>query len=91
MSDFYGPWSFELSTLEVRDKDGDLVVDVDSGDFMKEKSAELGQLIATAPELLAALQSCEEFLSGMESLGFAGLALVENSRLAISKALGEWP
>lgn len=91
MKDFYGPWSFELSTLEVHDKDGDLVVDADSGDFLKGKSAEFGALIAAAPELLDALQSCEQLLSGMDSLGFSGLALLENARDALAKALGENP
>ena len=47
------------------------------------------QLIAAAPELLEALQLCEEFMSQLPSTGFDGLARVEGARKAITKALGE--
>lgn len=47
------------------------------------------QLIAAAPELLEALQLCEEFMSQLPSTGFDGLARIEGARKAITKALGE--
>ena len=46
-------------------------------------------LIAAAPDLLEALQLCEEFMAGLPSTGFDGLARIELARAAISKALGE--
>lgn len=46
-------------------------------------------LIAAAPELLEALQLCEEFMSLLPSTGFDGLARIEGARAAIAKALGE--
>ena len=47
------------------------------------------RLIAAAPELLEALQFCEEFMSLLPSTGFDGLARIEAARAAINKALGE--
>ena len=48
------------------------------------------RLIAAAPDLLVALEACEELLSAMPTLGgIAGLAVVENARAAIAKARGE--
>lgn len=47
------------------------------------------RLIAAAPELLEALQLCEEFMSLLPSTGFDGLARIEGARKAIAKALGE--
>lgn len=46
------------------------------------------RLIAAAPELLEALQLCEEFMSLLPSTGFDGLARIEGARAAITKALG---
>lgn len=46
-------------------------------------------LIAAAPDLLEALQLCEEFMSLLPSTGFDGLARIEGARAAIAKALGE--
>lgn len=90
MKDFYGPWTFELSTHEVHDKDGDLIVDVDSGDFLKEKSADLGLLIAAAPDLLKELQRAAEVYDALLSDGYLGYKddLIRVSA-AIAKALGE--
>lgn len=47
------------------------------------------RLIAAAPELLEALQLCEEFMSQLPSTGFDGLARIEFARTAINKAIGE--
>lgn len=54
-----------------------------------DKAVANANLIAAAPELLEALQLCEEFMSLLPSTGFDGLARIEGARAAIAKALGE--
>ena len=56
--------------------------------WLKEAEAN-ARLIAAAPELLEALQLCEEFMSQLPSTGFDGLARIEFARAAIAKATGE--
>ena len=56
---------------------------VDSTD---EEDLANGHLIAASPDLLEALESCVELLSGLPTLnGWAGLATLENAKDVVDK------
>ena len=93
MKEFKGtpaPWYFSNEgVLRVRAEEDDVVVCSYAGyEYFEEEYAN-AKLIAAAPDLLEALQLCEEFMSLLPSTGFDGLARIEGARAAINKALGE--
>lgn len=81
---YYG----DAGTLIVNDHD-ECIARLGGFSTIKCEDEANARLFAAAPELLAALQLCEEFMSNLESTGFDGLARIEAAREAIAKALGE--
>lgn len=84
-----GPWHVSNEgKLVIRDDEW-LVPVATAGYNTNDEELATANLIAAAPALLEALQLCEEFMAGLPSTGFDGLARIELARAAISKALGE--
>lgn len=87
-----GPWKVVINDDNTPDIISDSGVEIAyTPTYNGDKTEQLAnaRLIAAAPELLEALQLCEEFMSYLPSTGFDGLARIEGAREAIKKAIGE--
>lgn len=83
-----GPWN-KNKYGEVVDAEGEIIHLRGVALSNREDTKANTDLVIAAPELLEALQLCEEFMSLLPSTGFDGLARIEGARAAINKALGE--